>query len=66
MKSIYDVMQFLKGYGTFIYTTDRQADLMLMEDEVRVLFKSQMMDIQEYQMALLILRQEMTRLKDKK
>ena len=65
MKSIYDVMQFLKGFGTFIYTTDRQADLMLMEDEVRVLFKSQMMETQDFQMALLLLRQEMTRLKDK-
>ncbi|WP_075618084.1 YqgQ family protein [Paenisporosarcina indica] len=64
MKSIYDVMQYLKRFGTFIYTTDRQADLILMEDEIRVLYKSQMMDTSDYQMAILILRKEMARLKD--
>jgi len=65
MKTIYDIMQFLKGFGTFIYTTDRQSDLVLMEDEVRVLYKAQMMDAQDYQMAILLLRQEMARLKRK-
>jgi len=64
MKSIYDVMQYLKRFGTFIYTTDRQADLILMEDEVRVLYKSHMMDPGDYQMAILILRKEMARLKE--
>lgn len=64
MKSIYDVMQYLKRFGTFIYTTDRQADLILMEDEIRVLYKSHMMDTGDYQMAILILRKEMARLKD--
>lgn len=64
MKSIYDVMQYLKRFGTFIYTTDREADLILMEDEVRVLYKSHMMDSVDYQMAILILRKEMARLKE--
>jgi uncharacterized protein YqgQ len=65
MKTIYDIMQLLRRFGTFIYTTDRQSDLVLMEDEVRVLYKAQMMETQEYQMAMLILRQEMARLKSK-
>lgn len=64
MNSIYDVMQYLKRFGTFIYTTDRQADLILMEDEIRALHKSHMMDTADYQMAILILRKEMARLKD--
>ena len=62
MKTIYDIMQFLKGFGTFIYTTDRLADLILMEDEVRGLYKSQMMETKDYQMAILLLRQEMAKL----
>ena len=66
MKSLYDVMQYLKRNGTYIYTTERKADILLMEDEIRELYKSQIMDIQDYQMAILLLRQEMSRLIDKK
>jgi len=66
MNSIYDVMQFLKRNGTYIYTTERQADIMLMEDEIREIYKSQLMDTQDFQMAILLLRQEMSRLVDKK
>ena len=62
MKSIYDIMQLLKNYGTYIYTTERQADMLLMEGEIRELYKSQMMDTQDYQMAILLLRQELSRL----
>jgi uncharacterized protein YqgQ len=62
MKSIYDIMQLLKNYGTFIYTTERQADILLMESEIRELYKSQMLDTQDYQMAILLLRQELSRL----
>ncbi len=66
MNSIYDVMQFLKSNGTYIYTTERQADIMLMEDEIREIYQSQLMDTQDFQMAILLLRQEMSRLVDKK
>lgn len=62
MNSIYDVMQLLKKYGTFIYTTERRADIMLMEDEIRELYNSGMLNIQDYQMATLLLRKEMSRL----
>ncbi|MFC6039885.1 YqgQ family protein [Paenisporosarcina macmurdoensis] len=62
MKSIYDIMQLLKNYGTYIYTTERQADILLMEGEIRELYKSEMMDTQDYQMAILLLRQELSRL----
>lgn len=65
MKSIYDVLQYLKRYGTFIYTTDRQADLLLMEDEIRELYNSHMMETQDFQMAILLIRQERSRLNDK-
>jgi uncharacterized protein YqgQ len=61
MKTVYDVMQFLKRFGTFIYTKDRVADLELMEDEIRELYSSHLIDMQDYQMALMILRQEISK-----
>ncbi|MGG6431237.1 YqgQ family protein [Anoxybacillus sp. D401a] len=58
MKSVYDVQQLLKKYGTIIYVGDRLADLELMEEEVKELFQAQLIDVKDYQMALLILRHE--------
>jgi len=60
---MYDVMQLLKRYGTYIYTTDRTSDLILMEDEIRELYNSQVLEIQDFQMAILLLRQERAKLK---
>lgn len=61
MQSLYDIIQLLKQYGTYIYTMDFLGDLQLMEDEVKELYKAGIMDIKDYQMALLILRQEATK-----
>lgn len=58
MKNLYDVMQLLKRYGTIIYTADFQADLALMEDEVRELYRMQFITAKEYSTALMILRQK--------
>ena len=58
MKNLYDVMQLLKRYGTIIYTADRKADLLLMEDEIRELYKMQFISAKEFSTALLILRSE--------
>ena len=66
MKTIYDIQQFLKKFGTFIYIGDRIADLELMEAEVREIYRSQMMDTKDYQMAILLLRQEIEREKKRK
>lgn len=66
MRTIYDIQQLLKRYGVFIYVGDRIADLELMEDEVRELYKSQMIDIKDFQMALLLIRQEIEREKKNK
>lgn len=62
MRTMYDVMQLLKRYGTYIYTTDRLSDLLLMEDEIRELYKTQVLGMQDFQMAILLLRQEKSRL----
>lgn len=58
MKTILDIRNILKQYGSFIYTGDRLGDLMMMEDEIRELYKSQVIDPKEFQSALLIIRNE--------
>jgi uncharacterized protein YqgQ len=65
MKTIYDIQQLLKKFGTFIYVGHRLADLELMEEEVRELYKSQCMSSEDFQMAMLLLRGEIARMKDK-
>lgn len=63
MKSMLDVLDILKQYGIYIYTKDRIGDLYLMEDEIKELYKSKFIDTKDFQVALLILRQEEQRLK---
>jgi uncharacterized protein YqgQ len=65
MKSIYEIQQFLKQYGTIIYIGDRIADLELMEAELKELYQSQLIDPKEYSSALLILRHEIRFLREK-
>ena len=65
MKTIYEIQQFLKGFGTVIYIGDRVADLELMEMELKELYQSQLIDPREFQTALLILRHEIQLQKEK-
>jgi uncharacterized protein YqgQ len=58
MKTVYDVQQLLKQFGTIIYVGDRLADLELMEEEVKELYDSQLIDVKQLQAALFVLRQE--------
>lgn len=64
MKTMKDVYDLLKQYGTFIYTGDRIGDLMLMEDEIRELYKGRVLDQKQFQSAILMIRQENRRLED--
>jgi uncharacterized protein YqgQ len=66
MKTIYDVQQILKRFGTFIYTGDRLADMELMQIEINELYKAGCIDIEEYQLAILLLRKEVNRLHTEK
>jgi uncharacterized protein YqgQ len=65
MKTIYEIQQYLKKFGTIIYIGDRVADLELMESELKELYKSQLIEVREYQTALLILRHEIQLEKEK-
>lgn len=62
MKTVYDVMQLLKRFGIFVYTKDRIADLEMMEEEIKELYAMQMIQATDYQMAVLLLRQEKSRI----
>ncbi|UOE54401.1 YqgQ family protein [Bacillus sp. CMF12] len=66
MKTIYDIQQFLKKYGTIIYIGDREADLELMAAELKELYDSQLIDVKDYQSSILVLRTEIQNLKEKK
>jgi uncharacterized protein YqgQ len=58
LKTIYDIQQFLKKFGTIIYIGDRVADLELMAAELKELYNSQLIETKDYQSAILLLRQE--------
>ncbi|HEY9576338.1 MAG TPA: YqgQ family protein [Pseudobacillus sp.] len=58
MKTMWDVQQLLKRYGVFVYVGDRMADLDLMEAELRDLYGSQLLEVKDFQQALLVVRQE--------
>ncbi|MDM5156463.1 YqgQ family protein [Bacillus sp. DX1.1] len=66
MISIYDIQQLLKKFGTIIYTGDRIADLQLMQDELRELNQSQLIEPKDYQTALFLLKQEIQKETNKK
>jgi uncharacterized protein YqgQ len=56
MKTMYDVQQLLKRFGTIIYTGNPIADLELIQDEVRELYDQKLIDVNEYKEATLIIR----------
>lgn len=66
MDSIYDVRQLLKRFGSFIYVGDRLGDLQLMEEELKQLYHSQVIDRKDFEMALLLVRHEIQLEKEKK
>ncbi|MED5246705.1 YqgQ family protein [Priestia sp. LL-8] len=66
MNTLYDVQQLLKSFGIFIYVGDRISDLELMEAEVKELYQSNLIDVRDYQMAILLLRRELKQQKEKK
>ncbi|MDG5470805.1 YqgQ family protein [Jeotgalibacillus sp. ET6] len=58
MATIWDVQQLLKRFGIFVYIGDRKTNLEMMEVEIKELYHSQLIDIQDFQKAVLLLRNE--------
>ncbi|GAA0602462.1 YqgQ family protein [Virgibacillus siamensis] len=63
MKTVYDVQQLLKRFGTIVYIGNRIAELELMEDELRELHQTGCIDSDQYKTAVLLLRKEAGRLR---
>jgi uncharacterized protein YqgQ len=61
LNNMYDVQQLLKKYGIFVYLGDRNADLEMMQEEIRELYQSGLLSIEDFQRSMLILRSEMSK-----
>ncbi len=64
MKTVWDVRDLLKRFGSFVYIGDRLAELELMEMEIQELYRSRLIENREYQQAMLILHK--AKLEEKK
>lgn len=58
MKTMYDVQQLLKRFGTFIYTGSRLSDLQLMKLELDEIYKNKLVNPEDYAVAKVILMKE--------
>ncbi|WP_223280540.1 YqgQ family protein [Virgibacillus halodenitrificans] len=64
MKSMYDIRQLLKKFGTYIYTGNKIGDLELMEMEIEELQNYGFIQKEDYISAKLLLRKEMAIIRD--
>jgi uncharacterized protein YqgQ len=62
MKNLLDIIHLLKRFGIFVYTGDRGQDLGLMQSEVRDLYHHGLLSKDDYLQAILVLRQEQSKI----
>ena len=58
MKTLYDVRQLLKQFGVVVYLGKRLYDIEMMKIELEALYKSALIDKENYLIAEMILRRE--------
>lgn len=58
MKTMYDVRQLLKKFGVFVYTGSRHGDLLMITDEINGLYQLGLINVNDYQIARLIIKRE--------
>lgn len=58
MRTMYDVQQLLKQFGTFIYLGNRLWDIELMMVEIRELFNNGVIEKKVFLNAMMILKKE--------
>lgn len=58
MKTLYDVQQLLKQFGVVVYLGKRLYDIDMMKIELEALYKSALIDKENYLIAEMILRRE--------
>ena len=57
MKTLYDVQQLLKQFGVVVYLGKRLYDIEMMKIELEALYKSALIDKENYLIAEMILRE---------
>lgn len=60
MKDLLSIINLLKRFGIFIYTGDRNDDIDLMLSEIKDLYESGLLLKEDYLIAVLILRKELS------
>ena len=58
MKTLYDVQQLFKQFGVVVYLGKRLYDIEMMKIELEALYKSALIDKENYLIAEMILRRE--------
>jgi len=62
MKDFFGVLQLLKRFGIYVYTGDRRDDIAMIQSEVKDLYDNGLLMQEDYLQAVLILRNEATKL----
>lgn len=57
MNNLYDVQQLLKKFGYIIYFKDEEDQLEMMEQEIKAMYQSMLIDIETFLQARLIINQ---------
>lgn len=57
MNNLYDVQQLLKKFGYIIYFKDEEDQLEMMEQEIKAMYQSMLIDKETFLQARLILNQ---------
>lgn len=57
MNNIYDVQQLLKKFGYIIYFKDEEDQLEMMEQEIKAMYQSMLIDKETFLQARLIINQ---------
>lgn len=58
INSVLDVQRLLRRYGIIVYTGKRANDLVWMEEELKELYRANLLQAEDFQRALLILQKE--------
>src|SRR5690625_1151655 len=58
INSVLDIQRLLRRYGIIVYTGKRVNDLAWMEEELKELYRANLLNAQDFQRALLILQKE--------
>ena len=57
METLYDVQQLLKKFGYIIYFKDEEDQLEMMEQEIKAMYQSMLIDKETFLQARLIINQ---------